>query len=154
MKLIGWTAAASAMFFALPVQAGINDPEVMIYRVAGVFDNGGADNVGVATSFHCTNFSGALEIVRVVVRDAGSQIKANSFGQISHLQSTIFSTHGTMFSEAIMTTGVIAAGGTAAIAATSIDVVCTAMMLDAAATVPVGIALHAVRLNPIPGTEE
>src|SRR5262249_26223436 len=61
MKAIHWIIAAAALLSAQPAQAGVNDPEVIIYRFSGLFDNGGADFQGVATVFHCTNFSGVDE---------------------------------------------------------------------------------------------
>jgi hypothetical protein len=41
MKAIHWIIAAAAFAFVQPAQAGINDPEVIIYRFPGVLDNGG-----------------------------------------------------------------------------------------------------------------
>jgi hypothetical protein len=49
--------------------------------------------------------------------------------------------------------GVIS-GGTAAIAATSINVICTAMIVDASSLPFVGITLRGIRFNPIPGAQE
>jgi hypothetical protein len=51
-----------------PAQAAVGDPELILYRFAGVTDNGGAANQGVAIVFHCTNFSGVTEIIRFVTR--------------------------------------------------------------------------------------
>ena len=36
MKAIHWIIAAAAFLFAEPVQAGVNDPEVIIYRFPGI----------------------------------------------------------------------------------------------------------------------
>src|SRR5262245_596537 len=63
MKAIHWTIAAASLVIVQPAQAGINDPEVIIYRFPGIRDTGG----DVATVFHCTNFSGVLETVRFVI---------------------------------------------------------------------------------------
>src|SRR5262249_49907568 len=68
MKASHWIIAAAAFVFAEPVQAGINDPEVIIYRVPGVLDFGNTPSAGIATSFHCTNFSGVAENIRFVTR--------------------------------------------------------------------------------------
>jgi hypothetical protein len=57
MKATHWIIAAAAFAFVQPAQAATTDPEVIIYRFPGVTDSGGADLTGVATSFHCTNFT-------------------------------------------------------------------------------------------------
>ena len=54
---------------------------------------------------------------------------------------------------AVLGTGAINQG-TAAIAATSINLICTAMTVDAASFSPVGISLRGIRFNPIPGSRE
>src|SRR5262249_19517505 len=64
MKSLRHLIAVAAVAFALPAQAGINDPEVLIYRVSGVIDNG-----GFGTTVFCTNFSGVDERIRIAVRD-------------------------------------------------------------------------------------
>jgi ABC-type uncharacterized transport system substrate-binding protein len=44
--------------------------------------------------------------------------------------------------------------GTAAIAATSVNVTCTAVQVQSNNIAPVSIPLHMTRFNPIPGTQE
>jgi hypothetical protein len=64
------------------------------------------------------------------------------------------STHPTtIFIESNLATGTFSQG-TTAIAATSINVICTAMIVDAASASPIGIALRGIRFNPIPGAQE
>jgi hypothetical protein len=55
--------AVAGVAFGLPAPASgaPSDPEVIIYRFPGVRDSGGGDNIGVATVFHCTNFSASLK---------------------------------------------------------------------------------------------
>jgi hypothetical protein len=156
MKAIHWMIAALGLAFVLPAPADAaqSDPEVIIYRFPGVKDNGGGDNVGVATVFHCTNFSGVVENVRIVVRNGDSVIKANQLDPVPHLNSQAWSTHGTnIYGENILATGSVDRG-TAAIAATSVNVVCTAVTISASATEPVGFALRGIRFNPAPGSQE
>ena len=95
MKAIHWIIAAAALACAEPVQAGINDPEIIIYRFPGVRDDGGAPNVGVATVFHCTNFSGVPENVRFVTRMFADSLLANEVFPVAHLQTIAASTHAT-----------------------------------------------------------
>jgi hypothetical protein len=65
------------------------------------------------------------------------------------------STHGTaIFSDFALAPGTAINQGSAVIQSTSVNVHCSGMIVDAAATVPQGIALHMVRLNPAPGTQE
>ena len=77
MKAIHWIIAAAAFAFvqAAPASAGVNDPEIFIYRGAGINDTGGAAFSGNATAFLCTNFSGATENIRVVVRNRSTYRK-------------------------------------------------------------------------------
>src|SRR5262245_50821968 len=95
MKAIHWTIAATALACTEPVQAGINDPEVIIYRFPGVRDDGGASEAGVATSFHCTNFSGVTENVRFATRNFDAALKSNVVRPVLHLTTITVSTHGT-----------------------------------------------------------
>lgn len=146
--------ATVSLAAAPPARTALNDPEVIIYRFPGVRDNGGADNAGVATSFHCTNFSGVPENVRIVVRDFDGTLKGNMAFAVTHLSTLTVSTHPTaLYSDAQLASGNVAQG-TAAIAATSINVICTAVTLDAASASPNGFALRGIRFNPVPGSQE
>src|SRR3954454_21594863 len=149
MKSVRHLIAVAALAFTMPAQAGVNDPEVVIYRASGVVDAG-----VTATSFHCTNFSGVTENVRIVVRGLGSSILANTVVPVAHLNTAILSTQDVfIYSDSSLATGATG-GGTAAIAATSVNVTCTAMQVQTNVTNPVGIALHMTRFNPITGTQE
>jgi len=158
MKAIHWIGAAALLAYSLPAPAlaGLGDPEITIYRFSGVRDNGGGENVGVATSFHCTNFSGATENIRFVTRNSDGTIKSNVVLQVPHLNTPTISTHPT--NAYIDNGGTLATGavtqGTTAIAATSINVICTAMTIDAANPKPDGLVLRAIRFNPVPGSQE
>jgi hypothetical protein len=155
MKAIHWTIAAAALAFAqaAPASAAVNDPEVLIYRFAGVKDDGGGLGIGVATVFHCTNFSGVTESIRFVTRDFSGPIKANVAFLVDHLNSTTVATHGNFaYSSLLMSTG--ATQGTTAIAATSTNIICTAMTIDAANPKPDGVALRGIRFSPVPGSQE
>jgi len=161
MKVVRWLTAVAAIASILSVQASDRalgaqgDPEVILYRFSGVFDNGSGPGVGVATIFHCTNFSGVTENVRFVVRDAVGGVVANFAASIAHLRTLTFATHPVvLYLNATLNTGQINLAGTAAIAATSTSVVCTAMVIDAAANSPQGFALHGIRFNPVPGSQE
>jgi hypothetical protein len=154
MKAIHWTIAAAAFAFVQPAQAAQGDPEIIIYRFPGVLDDGSGTNTGVATSFHCTNFSGVFENIRIVIRDDVGAIRFNSAQTLNHLRTLTFSTHATLlYDETVLSTGAIQQG-TAAIAATSINIICTAMTIDAANSKPVGIALRGIRFAPVPGSQE
>jgi hypothetical protein len=154
MKAIQWIIVAAALACTGPVLAGIGDPEVIIYRFPGVRDNGGADNTGVATAFHCTNFSGSPEIIRYVTRSAGGTLLSNIEGIINHLETQSVSTHNTVaYNDVTLATGAVAQG-TTAIAATSINIICTAETIDASAATPIGIARRGIRFSPVPGSQE
>jgi len=156
MKAIHRIIAALGLAFVLPAaaDAATTDPEVVIYRFPGVRDNGAPDFSGIATVFHCTNFSGVQESIRFVTRNVNAGLVSNFAFLVGHLQSIPVSTHLTSaYSANSLTTGTVLAG-TTAIAATSTNVVCTAMTIDAANSNPDGVALHAIRFNPAPGSQE
>jgi hypothetical protein len=65
-----------------------------------------------------------------------------------------YSTHGTkLFSESFSPTGTINQGS-ALVRGTSPQISCSAMIEDAAASNPIGIALHMVRFNALSGSQE
>ena len=49
------------MLTTVPAIAAADDPLQLIYRVSGVFDSGDVTNVGMATTFFCTNFGNVAE---------------------------------------------------------------------------------------------
>jgi len=154
MKAIHWIIAAAAFAFVQPASAGVNDPEVIIYRFPGVRDFGGPGNTGVATVFHCTNFSGATETIRFVPRANDGALLSNTALAISHLQTLSVSTHSvSAYLISLAPTGVVSQG-TMAIAATSINIICTAETIDASAATPIGVARRGIRFNPVPGSQE
>jgi len=157
MKAIHWIIAAAALTFVQPAPASAagGDPEVIIYRFPGVRDDGGAGGAGVATVFHCTNFSGVPETVRFVTRDTNADLVQNNSIVIPHLGTKSAATHlnGAYATFLNLATGQVIEG-TTAIAATSINVICTAMTIDASPAAPAGVALRGIRFNPAPGSQE
>ena len=131
-------SAAVAMGMAAPAQAGVNDPEIIIYRFPGVRDVPPPFG-NVATVFHCTNFSGATENVRFVTRNFDGSLPSNKSIAIPHLQTKTANTHDTVAytRDLDLNTGLVGQG-TTAIAATSINVICTAMTIDGSTSAPVG----------------
>ena len=157
MKASPWIIAAAALAFVLPApaSAGVGDPEVIIYRFPGVRDDGGANNTGVATVFHCTNFSGVDETIRLVTRDADGTLKTNIANVIPHLVTLTFGTHFVVAYAGEISLSTASVGqGTTAIAATSINIICTCETIDASAAVPIGVARRGIRFNPVPGSQE
>jgi len=155
MKATHWIIAAAALTFVQPAMAAQTDPEVILYRFPGVFDNGGGASTGVATVFHCTNFSGVIETIRFVTRDGNGILIQNSSLPINHLATKTAATHdtGSANESLLLNTGFVSPG-TTAIAATSTNIICTAMVIDAGALPPIGVALRGIRFNPIPGSQE
>ena len=157
MKAIRWIIAAAALAFVLPpaAEAATTDPEVIIYRFPGVTDDGSAANVGVATVFHCTNFSGAIETLRFVTRGSDNTLVSNETIGINHLVTLAVGTHANLayvLHKNLNIGGFVQ--GTTAIAATSTNIICTAMTIDAANSKPVGVALRGIRFSPVPGSQE
>jgi len=151
-------SAALALGTAVSASAGVDDPEVLIYRFNGVRAILGSPATG--TIFHCTNFSGATEIIRFVTRTESGAIAGNQTLNISHLQTVaasfagITSYHSDLF--LTIANGDLAIQGTTAIAATSANMFCTAMVMESNSNqfVPVGIALRGIRFAPVPGSQE
>jgi hypothetical protein len=139
---------------AASASAATTDPEVIIYRFPGVRDNGGIDGAGIATAFHCTNFSGVNENIRFVTRDDQGVLVSNGAVPVGHLQTRTVTTKGTAAYPGIVQHTGLVDQGTTAIAATSINLICTAMTVDAANPVPTGIALRGIRFSPVPGSQE
>jgi hypothetical protein len=170
MKSISSSIVAIALFAAiLPAQAqqrsaegispppkAVGDPLQLIYRVSGVRDNGGAAEAGTATTFMCTSISNVDETLRIRVRDFNGTIVGTRTVTVPPNQTKTISTHLTrgFFDDATLSPGEVINQGSAAIQATSINIFCSAMIVDAAVAFPEGIALHLVRFNPIAGTEE
>lgn len=131
------------------------DPYKVVYRVTGVTDDGDASNAGVATSIMCTNFSQSTEYVQYnVLRYSGSEAMV-IFGTVFLRGTITASTHYTnIFYDGVnLNTGAMNQGSIV-VSSTTINIHCTAMIVDAASTVPNGIALHMVRFNPHPGSVE
>ena len=155
MKAIHWIIAAAAFAFVQAAQAGVNDPEIIIYRFPGVNDNGGADNTGIATVFFCTNFSGVTENIRFVTRTDGGTLFGNVAFSINHLATKTAATHNTLSHNSEVSLNALGVNqGTTAIAATSTNIICTAMVIDAGALAPIGVALRGIRFSPVPGSQE
>ena len=156
MKAIHWTIAAAALALVQPTAASAaqSDPEVIIYRFPGVRDFNG--NPTPATVFNCTNFSGATETIRFVTRHHDGGLESNKTVPIAHLATVTASTTNTAayIADVTLAASFFAIQGTTAIAATSINIVCTAVTLDASSIAPNGFALRGIRFNPAPGSQE
>jgi hypothetical protein len=171
MKPIALSIAAVALLAAmLPAHAqraypegaapaaplATTDPLVRLYRISGVRDNGAGADGGVATSFHCSSFSTVDEKLRITLRNFNHTQVANRTVTIHPLDTVTLSTHfARIFTEDLqLSPGVNINQGSAEIFATSVDIVCSAMIIDAAVAFPDGVALHMVRFNAAPGTQE
>lgn len=149
-------ATALTAVSTAPVLAASGDPFQILYIFPGVFDNGGAAGVGVATVVHCFNFSGTPEVIQYVAKDWNGTVKANLTYNVVDQQTATVTTHNTnLYTEDLgLNTGAITQGALG-IRATTTNIVCTAQVVDAAPdVVPNGIDLHPLRLNPMPGTDE
>jgi hypothetical protein len=102
---IALVAIATSM--SAPASAATTDPEVIIYRFPGVKDDGGAANIGTATVFHCTNFSGVNETIRFVTRAFDGTLLTNNTSTVVHLGTRTVSTHSTIayFEDLALETG-------------------------------------------------
>jgi hypothetical protein len=101
-------------------------------------------------------FDRLTERIRFVLRNFNNAIVGNVTNDVGHLSTLTKATHGTVNVEDLphLTPGVGVSQGTLAIAATSRDVMCMALVTDAAAATPNGVALRGIRLNPATGSQE
>jgi hypothetical protein len=114
------------------------------------------NQTGVATTILCSNVSGVAVQVRVLIISPGGTITFTRTAGLSHAQTATFSTRATVLfvdEDFLLNTSSISQG-VVNVEATNSAVFCTAVIVDAAASIPNGIPLHLVRVNPHPGTVE
>ena len=155
MKNILWIIAIAVMPIVGQGYAATTDPFVLLYRISGVRDDNRAAQSGVATSFHCTNKSTVSEQLAIKILNYNGDTVAENTITVLPNHTVTLSTHAVFAfaSDLILNTGMVDQGF-AGIASTTTDVFCSAMMLDASAATPNGIALHLVRFNSASGTQE
>lgn len=124
-----------------------------VYVGSGVSDDGGTSDVGIATSFHCSNVSGASVQVRFRVINYDGVQKADQTLSIPYLGTRTASTHNekTFTSDIFLNTGVVNQG-VIIIQSTAAFVFCNAMITNAAVGGN-GINLPLTRYNVAPGTQ-
>jgi len=170
MKFVSWIIAAALAASVIPAHAqnrigrGLpsgggqaqGGPLALLYVVSGVRDNGGAANVGTATTFHCTNASTAAENIQIQVRDFAGGVVSDHTYPLNSGRTWTTSTHDTaVFDEdADLSPGGTIIQGLAFIFATTQFMFCSAMLVEAASPTPSGISLHMVRFSPVAGTSE
>jgi hypothetical protein len=134
--------------------AATTDPIKVIYRVSGVRDSGDAMNVGRATSFNCSNFSGVSERVVIQVRNPGGQLLATKSYTVPANGTVTASTHLTdLFGDdSLNTFGV--SQGLAVIYSTTTVMICNAMIVDAGSASVLAVTLPMVRFNSWAGSQE
>ena len=158
---LGLTISAAAQDRSNTLGNGVapmatTDPQIMIYRVAGVHNTYEPDNDGSSTVFSCYNNSSVYETLRLRIIYRDGVLASDDSINMSPKRTLTLSTHNSaaFIEDLYLATGQLIMQGTAAIISTSKEIFCSAMIVDAAASVPSGIALHMVRYNPAPGTVE
>jgi hypothetical protein len=150
-------AAALAAVVAQPAAAVTFPSLTTIYVGSGVFDSGGANNAGVATSIHCSNVSGVSVQVRVLILNSAGAVRGALAQTLAHGATVTFSSHQTFIfgdETSALETGPIFQG-VVNVEATNSAVFCTAAVIDAGASPPVfSMPINLVRVNPHPGTVE
>jgi hypothetical protein len=133
----------------------VSGPMQVLYIFPGVTDTGGASRTGVATAVHCFSFSPNQETIQYVVRDFQGAQATNAQSIVNQFQTVTAVTRiSALYSEDISFSVGVIDQGVLGISATSTNIVCTAHIIDASATVPNGIDLHGTRFNPISGSQE
>jgi phage-related tail fiber protein len=89
-----------------------------------------------------------------VTRSSSGGLNTNLAFNINHLATLSVATHAVAtYLEVTLDTFAVVQG-TTAIAATSTNIICTAMTIDASASFPHGVALRGIRFAPVPGSQE
>jgi hypothetical protein len=150
-------AAALAAALAQPAAAVTFPSLTTIYVGSGVNDNGAPDQLGTATSIHCSNVSGVAVQVRALILGSTGSAAGSLTQTLAHGATVTFSTHRTQVfldETTSLTTGAVAQG-VVNVEATNSAVFCTAHIVGAADNPPAFMGdLHLVRVNPHPGTVE
>ena len=152
--VLGIIGAAMAVPMS-EARAATTDPMNSMYIFPGARDDGSAGGAGVATVVHCTSFSFTSETLQFVARGLSGSFKAIMTIIIPSTGNITASTHDTIvFAEDVTLNSGLLDQGSISVAATNRNIVCTAQVVDAASTKPVGIGLQGIRFNPVPGTLE
>jgi hypothetical protein len=149
-----FAAALAASVLCVPT-ARAQSFEV-IYRISGVTDSGSGAQSGNATTFICSNYNNKNDSFRIRLYDWSGSIVADSTFDLPPNRTLNISTHSTtaFFDDAVLSPGQTIAHGLAVITATTTKMICSAMVVNAEAQAPVGIALHMVRYNAAPQSME
>jgi hypothetical protein len=135
----------------------VGDPLKVIYRISGIADSGSAAGAGQATTIMCTNLSTVTETLSIVVRNFnGVVVVPNTNNPVSPNRTLTLSTHFTnmFFDDVVLSPGIVINQGSAIIRSTTTNMICSAMIVDAASAAGQGIGLHMVRVNPLAGSQE
>jgi hypothetical protein len=147
-------ALALAAALAQPASAITFSKLTTIYVGAGVRDNAGAADMGLATLFICSNVSGVTTSIRFVVLDSVGTLVASSTFSAAHGETITAATHLTAaFFESNLSTGFVGQG-VINIESLQSGVFCTAAVIDADSAPEFSVPLHMVRINPHPGSVE
>jgi hypothetical protein len=151
-------AAALIAAIAQPATAVTFPSLTTIYVGSGVYDDGGIDDSGEATSIHCSNVSGVSVQVRVLILSPIGTVSGALTTTLFHGRTVTFSTHATVIFlgdvDQDLATGAVTQG-VVNVEATNSAVFCTAAVIDAGGDPPVfTMPIHLVRVNPHPGTVE
>jgi len=145
---------AVASVATTPVPAVTFGALATIYVASGVYDDGSGENAGHATTVTCTNVSGFLVHLRIVILGPAGNVEGSTISfPVGHGTTVAVSTHGTLsFNETNLLTGPVVHGALN-VESTQSAVFCSAMVV-AAGSPSSGVALHMVRIHADPGTTE
>jgi hypothetical protein len=149
---------AAACVLAAPTMATTFPSLTTIYVVTGIKDNGGTSSVGTATAIQCSNVSGVTTTIRFLTLSAtGVVLDSTTADDVAHGATIEVSTHNTNAytnETASLIAGIVLSSGVLNIESLQSGVFCTAAIIDASLSNPVGITPHIIRINPHPGSVE
>jgi hypothetical protein len=148
------SAIALAAALAHPASAITFSSLTTIYVGTGVMDDGGAPNLGTASSFFCSNVSGLEAQIRILILAGdGNVVVSSTPNSLPHGTSLIFSTHATIMGDVLIETGTLNTGAVN-IESTQSGVFCRGAVVNASGPRHDASPIALVRVNPHPGTVE
>jgi hypothetical protein len=132
----------------------VGGPQRIVYRVSGLRDTDSTVTPDIASFVSCTSFSNVAEDIRIIAAGFAGTRLADVTVSVPARNTVTFATHQIqMFSAISLNTGAISQGS-ATLLSTTINILCTAGIVNTGTYAVDGIALHMQRFSAFPGSVE
>jgi hypothetical protein len=134
--------------------SAVGGPQRIVYRVSGLRDTASTVTPDIASFVTCTSFSNVAEDIRIIATGFAGTRLADVTASVPARNTVTFATHPIlMFSAFNLNTGAISQGS-ATLLSTTINILCTAGIVNTGSYAVDGIALHMQRFSAFPGSVE